>query len=203
MPSLGHDKADMTMEELIQAALRFGASAASVISASEISVEDNLAGLCKKPQCVNFGLSPSCPPHVSGPDGFRSLLEDFRKAIVVKIDVPLAVLLSDERRDVMQLLHEIVAGVEQSAVQMGFINSKAFAGGSCKQIFCRDHPDCRVLNEGGECRNAQYARPSMSGFGINVTKLMRAAGFNADKNSMDNESNSDSMSWVSGLVLIG
>jgi hypothetical protein len=44
----------------------------------------------------------------------------------------------------------------------------------------------------------------MSGFGIDVTKLLTAAGFNADMNFMDTErTNSGSMSWVSGLVLIG
>ena len=203
MPPAKEDIADTGLEELVQSALRSGASAASVISVSEISVEDNLAELCKNSRCENFGLSPSCPPHVAGPDGFRALVKYFDKAVVVKIDVPLAVLLSDERREVMQLLHEIVANVERSAVKMGFINSKAFAGGSCKQIFCRDHIDCRVLKEGGACRNPQYARPSMSGFGINVTKLMKTAGFGGDMNSMDANADDTAMSWVSGLVLIG
>jgi predicted metal-binding protein len=201
--SPGANKIDKRIDELIQKALRLGASATSVISASDISVEDKLAELCRKPQCESFGLSPSCPPHVSGPDGFRDLLKDFNKALVVKIDVPASVLFSDERRGVMQLLHEIVAGVERSAIEMRFVHSKAFAGGSCKQIFCCGHIDCRVLREGGECRNPHSARPSMSGFGINVIRLMRAAGFNADNNIMDGQSNGHSMSWVSGLVLIG
>ncbi|MFC1883182.1 DUF2284 domain-containing protein [Thermodesulfobacteriota bacterium] len=204
MPSIGYNKNDTRMEELIQVAIGLGASYASAISASDIAVEDKLAGLCREPQCENFGLSPSCPPHVSGPDGFRKLLEILEKAVVVKIDVPLSVLLSDERGEVMQLLHEIVAGVERSAIQMGYINSKAFAGGSCKKIFCPEESDCNVLKEGGQCRNPQYARPSMSGFGINVTKLMTVAGFNVDINFMDTKrTNDDSMSWVSGLVLIG
>lgn len=203
MPPAKQDIADTALEELVQTALRSGASAAAPISASEISVEHNLADLCKNSPCENFGLSPSCPPHVAGPDGFRSLLKDFDRAVVIKIDVPLAVLLSDERREVMQLLHEVVADVERSAVKMGFVSSRAFAGGSCKQIFCRDHPDCRVLKEGGACRNPQHARPSMSGFGINVTKLMKTAGFDGDMNSMDADVDDTAMSWVSGLVLIG
>ena len=203
MPSTENEESTMRVEELIDTALSLGASAASVISASEISVEDSLARLCRKPKCENYGLSPSCPPHVSGPSGFRVLLNAFEKAIVIKIDVPLSVLFSDERREVMRLLHEIVAGVERSAARMGYVDSKAYAGGSCKTIFCRDHSYCRVLSQGGECRNAEYARPSMSGFGINVTKLMRAAGFDGDMNIPGSESNGTAMSWVSGLVLIG
>jgi hypothetical protein len=38
---------------------------------------------------------------------------------------------SNERKDVMRLLHQIVATVEQKAIELGFGKSKAFAGGSC------------------------------------------------------------------------
>ena len=85
------------------------------------------------------------------------------------------ILLSSERRDIMKLLCEIVAGIEQAAVKTGYLNSKSFAGGSCKRIFCHDYTDCRVLSEGGEWQNPRYAQPSMSGFGINVSMLMQTA----------------------------
>ena len=50
------------------------------------------------------------------------------------IELPASVMFSDERKGVMQLLHQIVAAVEQKAIEMGFENSKAFAGGSCKEV---------------------------------------------------------------------
>ena len=103
----------------------------------------------------------------------------------------------------MRRLHEVTAGIEQAAVRAGYHGSKAFAGGSCKKIFCRDQAECRVLSEGGECRHPQYARPSMSGFGINVSELMRVCGWPADINTHDSTGDSDEMSWVAGLVLIG
>jgi predicted metal-binding protein len=92
--------------------------------------------------------------------------------------------------------------VEQAAGEMGHSNSKAFAGGSCKDLFCHDFPACRVLSEGGECRFPQHARPSMSGFGINVLELMKVCGWPANI-VRKAESGTDSMSWIAGLVLVG
>jgi hypothetical protein len=76
--------------------------------------------------------------------------------------VPSEILYSGENRELFQLLHEIAAGIENSAVKMGFSDAQAYAGGSCKRIFCHDHPECRVISEKGSCRNPDYARPSMS-----------------------------------------
>jgi predicted metal-binding protein len=191
------------LEKLMQLACQLGANDAKAISTTEISVEDSLANLCREPGCENYGLSASCPPYVAGPDGFRKLLKVFNHAIVFKIDVPSEILHSDERRDIFGLLHEIAANIEQAATEMGFFNSSAYAGGSCKQIFCRDHPACRVIAENGECRNPLLARPSMSGFGINVLKLKKAAGWMSGKTPRDIDSDTVPMETVCGLVLIG
>jgi len=191
------------LNRLTQRACQLGASDAGAISTTEISVEEDLANLCREPGCENYGLSASCPPYVAGPDGFRKLLNTFKYAVVFKIDVPSEILFSDERRDIFRLLHEIAASIEQSAIEIGCHDSKAYAGGSCKQIFCRDHPDCRVLAENGECRNPLFARPSMSGFGINVLKLKKAAGWMSNKTSQNDDPDTISMQTFCGLVLIG
>jgi predicted metal-binding protein len=197
------DKNGMSFKELARLAASLGASDAKIIASPEISVEDSLAKLCKEPRCESYGLSPSCPPHVSGPSGFRELQRSLKHAMAVRIIVPSAVLYSDERREILRLLHEMVAGVEQAAVGMGYSNSKAFAAGSCKEIFCHDHSECRRLSENGECRHPQYARPSMSGFGINVSKLMKSCGWPGDIGARETSSGSGSMSWVAGLIMIG
>ena len=191
------------LKELIKQASQSGASGAAAISASDISVEDDLAKLCREPRCESYGLSTSCPPYVSGPSGFRELLKNFKHAIVIKIDVPLEILLSSERSDIMRMLHEIVAGIEQAAVKTGYPSSKAFAGGSCKKIFCHDYEGCRVLTEGGECRNPLYARPSMSGFGVNVSKLMNTVGWTMKSNTYKTDPATVSTAPICGLILIG
>jgi predicted metal-binding protein len=195
---LGSDLAELT-----RLACRLGATGARVIGAGKISVENELARLCREPRCENFGLSPSCPPHVSGPAGFRKLLKRYRHAIALKIELPYDIMLSSELRDYMGLLHEIAAGVEQAAVEIGYAEAHAFAGGSCKELFCRDHAECRVLAEGGPCRNPRKARPSMSGFGINVSKLMQASGWTMNRVSAAADSNRTAAGTIAALVLIG
>jgi predicted metal-binding protein len=61
------EKADFN--DLIELARWLGASDAAIISAQDISVEDDLAKLCLDLPCENYGLSGSCPPHVAGPSG--------------------------------------------------------------------------------------------------------------------------------------
>ena len=191
------------IDSLIQTAKQMGASDAAIIPSTDIAVEKELAELCGGDiPCENFGLAPSCPPHVSGPAGFKEWQEKSAVSIVVRIDVPTAAMFSDERREIMGLLHEIVAGVEQKAIDLGYDRSKAFAGGSCKDIFCHGHAVCAELTMKGECRNPKSARPSMSGFGINVTRLMQSAGWQAPIASREQASLENSMTWVAGLIVI-
>jgi predicted metal-binding protein len=123
--------------------------------------------------------------------------------VVFKIDVPSEILLSSERCEVFRALHEIAAGIEHSAIEMGYHHSRAYAGGSCKRLFSQGYTYCRVLAEGGECRNPHRARPSMSGFGINVSKLMKVAGWTMSRITQDSSRDKDSMGTVCALILIG
>ena len=190
------------MASLLELATRSGATDARVISTSYILIEDRLADICKETCCESYGRSKSCPPHVAGPSMFREWIKMIDHAVVVKIDVPLEILLS-EREDIMRLLHEIVASVELAAIRLGYDNSKAFAGGSCKQFFCSSHVDCRVVEGKGECRNPHCARPSMSGYGVNVPEMMKTAGWTPDEDKSSSHKERTSTGTVSGPILIG
>jgi predicted metal-binding protein len=190
------------LKQLIQDAHKLGSTQVSIVSTRNIIVDDNLADRCREPRCENYGLSKSCPPHVPGPSAFRKQLERYSQAIFFKIDVPSEILYSSERRELFQLLHEIAAGIEKSAVEMGFADAQAYAGGSCKSIFCHDHIECLALSEKGKCRNPQYARPSMSGFGINVAELFKTSGWTISWVTHNMDATTTKMASVCGLVLI-
>ncbi len=190
------------LETLRQYATVSGASKAAIISATDIVVEETLANMCFEPKCPNYGLSKSCPPNVSGPPGFRKQLNKCEQALFFKIDVPSELLFSSDKREIFQLLHELAAGIEQKAVELGFENSKGYAGGSCKSIFCEKYIECAVLSGEGKCRNLQSARQSMSGFGVNVSKLMATAGWPLKKATGGANHDTEKMSHVCGLVLI-
>ena len=191
------------LNKLTRLACSLGASDAAVIAGGDISVEEDLARLCREPRCENYGRSASCPPYVAGPAGFREYQKKCQLAVVFKIDVPTEILLSNQRCEIFQLLHQIAADIEKAAAKMGYPQAKAFAGGSCKQLFCRNLPTCQVLAEEGDCRNPHHARPSMSGFGINVSKLMQSAGWQLNKIIHDTQPDEIPMGAVTGLVLVG
>ncbi len=191
------------LAHLTREAKRLGATESTIISSKQIQVKDNLAALCNGEYiCPNYGLAASCPPHVEGPAGFRTWQAQSEYAITVKIELPASVMFSDERKGVMQLLHQIVAVVEHKAIEMGFEKSKAFAGGSCKELFCDDHEKCCVATENKPCRHLEIARPSMSGFGIDVTELMISSGWPAQKTEASELPDKDATSWVAGLIML-
>jgi len=190
--------ADLTLE-----AKRLGATSSAIISSKEIQVKDNLASLCNgEYSCPNFGLAASCPPYVEGPVEFRKWQAQSNYSITVRIELPTSVIFSDERKGVMQQLHQIVAAVEQKAIERGFKNSKGFAGGSCKELFCEDQESCCILAENKPCRHIEIARPSMSGFGIDVTQLMLSSGWAALKAKKSNLDDKDATSWLAGLIML-
>jgi len=191
------------LNELEQLACSLGASSARCISPGDICIEDDLVRMCREPRCENYGLSSKCPPHVGGPDEFRELVKSIKHALVFKIDVPSDILLSSDRQNVFRTLHEMAACIEQSAVTLGSSRARAFAGGSCKQLFCQNYTFCRVLKDYGTCRNPHLSRPSMSGFGINVQKLMRTAGWPMNWVTGKENAQKESISPVCGLVLLG
>ena len=190
-------------DQLVQTALSLGASDARVISSSDILVEEKLAQLCLEPRCSNYGLSMSCPPNVSGPSGFKELREKLKYAVVIRLLVPSQVLLSSDSRELGRFLYELVAAVEQEAIRLGYSQSIAFAGGSCKQLFCHEHLECRNLSDNGKCRHPKYARSSMSGYGVNVSALMKTCGWETNLNTDEVESGDAAMSWLAGLVMVG
>ncbi len=196
--------------ELLDLARYLGASEAAIIDSAEIVLKDSLAALCFEPRCPNYGLAASCPPHVSGPAGFAKLMVSHPQALVYKIDVDAEVLLSPEVADLMRLIHEIGTSVERRALDLGYARASAYGGGSCKNLFCGEEPDCRVVDQGGACRHPDLARPSMSGFGVDTTALLRSAGQTlrrvnpgAEPAIPDAEPSTDAMGTVCGVVLLG
>jgi len=191
------------LQELIQKAYELGASDARIIPAQSIVAEDRFAEMCSSPQCPGYGLAPSCPPHAMKPDEFRDLLTQYEHALVFKIDVPTEILLSDGRLDVAKLIHEISAGIERLAKEKGYTNSRGFAAGSCKMIFCNEHEKCIVLDKNEDCRFPDQARPSLSGLGVNSLELSKTVGWQFEKITKDTKPDDVPMGIIAGMVLIG
>jgi len=191
-----------SMEQLQEFALHIGATRVKLLPTDKVCIEDRLASFCLDPKCPHWGQSMSCPPHISGPDGLREILQSCKYVLVLRIEIQSESLHGADRPEVMRLLHEITAEVEKEAIRLGFTKSMGLAGGSCKPSFCHDQLHCRVLEEQGECRHPEHARQSMSGYGVDVGKLMQAAGWSTNLFTTSDENGDEQLSWVAGLVLL-
>jgi len=187
------------MDRLIEKALELGAAEAKIIPVGVISVEAEIAELCQPPQCDGYGMCANCPPHVMTPAEFRDRLSSYEGALLFKIEAPMEILLSDERDHIGRLVQETAAKLERFALAQGWRCSRALAGDCCKRLFCNSHERCNVLS-GGECRNPDAARTSMSGLGVNFNKLNRELGWSMSEPAGPGE---EPMGWMAGMVLIG
>jgi predicted metal-binding protein len=190
-------------DQLIDLAISLGASEAHILSSDELVINDQLARKCIEPKCENYGLSYSCPPYVEGPESFRELIKTHPRALVIRLVIPSSMLLSSEWLDLGRVLHELVATVELEGRKIGYARSSGFAGGSCKELFCQDHLSCQRIEEKGPCRHPELARPSMSGFGIDVFQLVESCDWETNLNQEEELPVADQKSWVAGLIMIG
>jgi predicted metal-binding protein len=188
---------------LVDRARGMGADEATFITPGDIAVENQFPELCKPPQCDGYGRSANCPPYEMTPDEFRNRLKEYDRALVFRFDVPMEILLDEEERNhVNRLVQETAATVERLARDLGYARSWGLAFGSCKRIFCDEHESCNVIS-GGECRNPDRARPSLSGLGVNFNRLNWSLGWDANASAADGGTGDVSMGTVTGIVLVG
>jgi predicted metal-binding protein len=181
-----------------------GASAAAIIPAKSLIVEDRLAALCAAPQrCPGYGLAPGCPPHAISPAVFRRRLEAYQHILVFKIDAPIADLLGPERLPLARSIHRIAATLERAACNRGLALARGLAAGSCKELFCGEEEVCVVLHKQQPCRHPDLARPSLSAMGINFTALAQSVGWQFARIDPDQASEGEaSLGLMAGLVLL-
>ena len=175
---------------------------AKLIGADQIKVEDHFLRQCEEPRCPNYGASLNCPPHSMTPAQFRDHIKQYIHVLAFKFDMPLNALQGSERREAALLLHETTAAIESQAVSLGFVRARGYSSGGCKRTFCHEHAECAGLEEGGQCRNPDKARPSLSGMGVNWHELSKSLGWVMRKKE-DGETNPEADSiMMAGLVFL-
>lgn len=189
----------ITIEDsVIEYSLKLGVNDAKIIGSAEIEIDKKLSEICKNEKCPGYGLAPSCPPFVMSPEKFKKSLASYQSALIFKFDIPTNVLFSNERHEVLHLLHETASALKDFSIKIGCSNSMAIAAGSCKQIFCKKHKICPVINDSGKCRHPRQACPSMSGLGINFNKISKLLGWANSKMNKNEEPTSN----MAGIVLL-
>lgn len=188
------------LENLRRHALDIGADNAKIVPSSMISIEDQVLEMCKKPYCDGYGKSANCPPHTLKPGDFREYIKAYDSAIIFKIDVSVADMMSEKREGAFKRIFQIATGVETAAKNDGFESAEGYAAGSCKPVFCPEHKACQGLVD--ECRHPDKARPSMESVGMNVMKAVQDAGWKIQEIKADGDPDDHPNVVLSGLVLV-
>jgi predicted metal-binding protein len=192
------------LDALIELARSLGATAAVIVPAGALIVEDRFAALCAEPhRCPGYGLAPGCPPHAMQPDVFRELLHSYQQILVFKIDASVMALMGSERLEIARNIHRIAANVEREAIHLGMPLARGLATGSCKELFCQQQDVCAVLEKQVTCLHAELARPSLSALGVNFTLLMETIGWNFRKiDAQAVSTGTPEMGLMAGMVLL-
>jgi predicted metal-binding protein len=181
-------------EFLRQAALKMGAKEAKIIPASGIVVENRVPLKCRS-GCVAYGKKLTCPPHVPTPDEFRTIVGEYRSALLVKFGLETEVepeiirsiykywLDTDAPPEKKERAAEfwknyftesnallpIMLELEKTAFNAGYTLALALASGSCRL--------CETCNvKGGICIHPTRARIPEHAVGINMKKTAALAG---------------------------
>ena len=173
---LAHD-----LQKYQDKALELGATKVKIVKTDQIPVDERVTLKCQIPRCFGYGVGANCPPNTLKPAELRSLLEKYRRAVFFVKEIPSNIIVRDkatikERVAAYQDIYKIVSEIESMAFYDGHYLAFGFGAGSCRHTFCGLAEDCAAL-KGGRCRFSLRSRPSMEAVGIDVYKMVVAAGW--------------------------
>jgi len=175
------------LERYRQLALQWGASAAAIIRATDVVIDERVRLKCTVPRCLRAGETPNCPPYAPDLDLVRRAVGQFSWAILLKCDVepiadyaPGSGKTKAEQRRVLSFHKqsgEVVCALERQAYKDGYHLAVGFGGGSCKDTLCQGLI-CQFLDS-GRCRFPHRSRPAMEAVGTDVIALINKVGWQA------------------------
>ena len=177
--SIPNDVLQRDLEKFRQRALTLGATDAKIITTDMILIDERVRAKCIYPKCGSYGTNANCPPHAMDLDQVRKVVNNYRYAIFLRLEVPATEIASTEQnvRVRSQIKnHEIVSRLEAEAFYDGYHLALGFAGGPCKRSFCPD-VECQALIPGQGCRHPLRARSSMEAVGMNAFTMAANVGW--------------------------
>lgn len=191
--------------ELIEIALKAGATAAKIIPAQRVVLDGRVRLKCEVPRCTGYGQFLTCPPHVMSVDSFFRILSGYKWGLLVQVEAKnidstdkskgrINKTILKQNKELhhpfkLKLL-EVVETVESAAFKKGLRFAAGLVGGSC--VLCGRCVDDKSSQA---CRHPFRARPPMEAVGIDVIKTAQHAGLQIHLSSPKN------VAWT-GLILL-
>lgn len=203
---IDEDQFDADLEAYRQRALAMGATKAKIVKSYEIPVDERVTLKCRIPRCFGYETGANCPPNTLKPAELRAILEKYHRGIFFIKEVPPSVIVRDkatikERIEVYSQIYNIVSELESMAFYDGYYLAFGFGAGSCRHTFCSLAKDCAAL-KGERCRFSLRARPSMEAVGIDVYKMIAAAGWDMYPIGSDLRAEEVPSAKLAGLVIV-
>jgi predicted metal-binding protein len=146
-------------------AVELGAEAATVIATHNIVTADWVRMKCLY-GCGGGDECRTCPPHSPTPTETRAVLDDFRRAVLLRLG-PLTGS-DDEDRHALRLRKTALA-LERELFLAGHHKVWSMLCGPCEL--------CETCDINGPCAHPEEARPSMEACGVDVFATVRHAGW--------------------------
>lgn len=170
------------LEKYRQRTLELGATDAKIITTDNVLIDERVLAKCTYPKCPGYGTNANCPPYAMGLDLVRKVVNNFRYAILTKLEVPSDEIADPEARDRnltapwRRKINEIISKIEAEAFFDGYHLTLAFGSGPCKSILCPD-TECSALVPGQPYRHPLRARTAMEGAGMDVFTMATKVGW--------------------------
>jgi predicted metal-binding protein len=146
--TVGEETLHADLERYRQLAIGTGASAAVIIPAQDVVVDERVRLKCLVPRCLRAGETPNCPPNAPDLDLVRQALDRFSWAVLFKCDVgpledyvPGSGNTREGKRRVLSYHRagsEVVYALERQAFKDGYHLAMGLGGGSCKDYLLGD-----------------------------------------------------------------
>ena len=197
----GAEQNEKDLEILQEKALELDATRATIITTDKIVVDDRAGQFkCRIPPCKHYNRNLMCPPHSPKPWETRQIVNNFKRAILVrkecdpvgtvnpgyitKMDPEEAHKVSHKFRMLEHELTILINRLEGEAFHMGYHMAMGFGAGTCFWCSLKHSKDgyipLRVICEGiksGECSFPDMTRPSMEASGMDVYTTVTNAGW--------------------------
>ncbi len=170
------------LEKYRQRALKLGATDAKIITTDNVVIDERVLAKCTYPKCNRYGTNINCPPYAMSLEQVRKVVNNFRYALFIKLEVPSEETAGPEARDKNLIapwrikINEIISKIEAEAFYDGYHLALAFGSGPCKSILCPDK-ECSALVTGKPCRYPLRARSPMEGVGMDVYTMTTKVGW--------------------------
>ena len=177
-PPQGISAANNDLDKYLALAIEGGATHAKIIHPSSVVTAQWVRLKCQF-GCFAYGTGHCCPPRTPTPEETRAILDSYRRAILIRIEIAD----SPERSAYYAKCFEALVELEGAMFKDGYYKAFVFLAGPCRM--CKE---CTAL-ENKLCTFPEKARPSLESCGIDVYQTVRNNGYFIQTLREQNETN--------------